>query len=207
MNGRGVALNWNYIIVSLVVFTILTLLVLYFPGMREFDAGMLKSVQSVLSQFPDYIPAFVCSFGNAYGITAFWVQVTAVCVLLSHKYYLKCFMLVLFTQVAILLKDLIKEFVCRIRPCGDEVSGYSFPSGHATFSMCFYGILIYLIHIHIRNNFWRNFLIILLGVWIFMVCICRLWLGIHFPVDVIAGMFLGFIMVNLYIIFSKTFNG
>ena len=46
----------------------------------------------------------------------------------------------------------------------------------------------------------------LFGVWIFMVGISRLWLGVHFLVDVIAGMFLGFMLVNLYIIVSKSLS-
>ena len=202
----GIALNWNYIVISIVVISVLTMLVLYLPGMRDCDTAILKSIRLALSPFPSYIPAFVCSFGNAYNIYMFWPQIVAASVLISHRYYLKTFMLILFTQVAILTKDCIKNFVCRTRPCGDEVAGYSFPSGHATASVCFYGILIYIIHTHIRNDFWRNFLIIVIGIWIFLCCLARLWLGVHFLSDVIAGAFLGFLFVNLYIIFSKSLN-
>ena len=202
----GIALNWNYIILSLVVISVLTTLVLYLPNMREFDTNLLKSIRLVLSPFPTYIPAFVCSFGNAYGIPAFWPQVTAGCVLVSHKLYLKTFMLILFTQITVFLKDLMKEFVCRPRPDGSEFSGFSFPSGHSCISMCFFGILIYLVHCYVRSDFWRNFLIILFGVWIFMVGLSRLWLEAHFLSDVLAGMFLGFILVNLFIILDKSLS-
>ena len=34
----GMALNWNYVIISVVVFVVLTVLVLYMPNLREFDA-------------------------------------------------------------------------------------------------------------------------------------------------------------------------
>ena len=33
----GMALNWNYVIVSIVVFVVLTILVLYMPNIREID--------------------------------------------------------------------------------------------------------------------------------------------------------------------------
>lgn len=197
----SIAMNWNYIGISVVVFTVLTLCVLYLPSMREIDSTLLRSIRLALSPFPSYIPVFVCEFGKANHYL--WPQITAASVLVSHRMYLRAFMLILFTHVAYLLKDLIKDYICRPRPEGSGNAGFSFPSGHCCVSMCFYGIIIYLIHTHVRNDFWRNFLIILFGAWIFMVGVSRMWLGAHFPSDVLAGMFLGFIVVNIYIIIDK----
>ncbi len=202
----SIAMNWNYIGISVVVLTILTVLVLYLPSMREIDSTILRSIRLALSPFPSYIPIFICGFGKAYGITLFWQQITAGCVLVSHRLYLKAFMLILFTQVSIFLKDIMKDFVCRPRPHGSGLSSFSFPSGHSCASMCFFGILIYLVHCYVRNDFWRNFLIILFGLWIFMVGLSRMWLGAHFLSDVLAGMFLGFAIVNLFIIIDKSLN-
>ena len=155
----SIALNWNYIGISTILFTVLTLLVLYLPNMRSTDATVLRSIRLALSPFPAYIPIFVSEFGRANHML--WPQIAACCTLVSHRYFLKAFMLVLFTQISFYLKDVIKEFVCRPRPdmCGLE--SFSFPSGHACTSMCFYGIIVYLVNYYISNNFWRNFLIIL----------------------------------------------
>ena len=202
----SIAMNWNYIGISVVVLAILTVLVLYLPSMREVDSTILRSIRLALSPFPSYIPVFVCNFGNAYGIKLFWLHITAGCVLVSHRLYLKAFMLILFTQIAVFLKDLMKDFVCRPRPDGSGLAGFSFPSGHSCVSMCFWGILIYLVHCYVRNDFWRNFLKILFGLWIFMVGLSRLWLGAHFLSDVLAGMFLGFILVNLFVILDKSLS-
>ena len=202
----SIAINWNYIGISVVFFAILTILVLYLPTMRELDSALLHSVRLALSPFPSYIPIFVCGFGQAYNIHIFWPQVVAASVLLSHRLFLKTFMLILFTQITFLLKELIKDFVCRPRPDGSGFSGYSFPSGHCCIAMCFYGILIYLIHCYIRSDFWRNLLIIVLGVWIFLVGLSRLWLGAHFLSDVLAGMLLGFMIVNVFIILDRSLS-
>ena len=202
----NIAVNWSYIGISVVVLAILTVMVFYMPAMREIDTTILNSVKLTLSPYPSYIPLFVCEFGKAYGIFLSWPMVTAGCVLITHKLYLKAFMLILFTQLAYFLKDSMKDYVCRPRPDVCDVSGYSFPSGHAAVSVCFCGILIYLVHSYIKNTFWRNFLIILFGAWVLFVCVSRMWLGVHFLSDILAGLALGIILVNIYIILDKLFT-
>ena len=193
--------NWSYIAFSLVISVTLTLLVLYMPGLREFDMGILKAVRKFLGQFPSYIPVFFSNYG---GVGNFWwPQITAGAVLISHQKYLKTFLLVFFTQGAYILTDVLKNFICRERPCIHP--GYSFPSGHTLTSMCFYGIIIYLVMHYVRSQFWRIALSIFFGFMIFMVALSRLWLGVHFPTDVVAALFFGFILVNLYIILDKFF--
>lgn len=198
---NSVVLNWNYVTISLIVFVALTLLVLYMPGMREIDTEVLKSIRRFLGQFPNYIPVFFSNYG---GVGNFWwPQIAAGAVLVSHQKYLKAFLLIFFTQGSYVLIDIIKNYICRERPCLH--SGYSFPSGHATITMVFYGIIIYLIMKYTRSQFWRIALSVFFGFMIFMVALSRLWLGVHFPTDVIAGLFLGFLFVNLYIILDKFF--
>ena len=193
--------NWSYIAFSLVISVTLTLLVLYMPGLREIDMGILKSIRKFLGQFPSYIPVFFSNYG---GVGNFWwPQITAGAVLISHQKYLKAFLLVFFTEGAYILTDIFKNFICRERPCIHP--GYSFPSGHTLTAMCFYGIIIYLVMQYVRSQFWRVALSIFFGLMIFMTAISRLWLGVHFLTDVLASIFFGFIVVNLYIILDKFF--
>ena len=200
----GIALNWNYIGISVVLFSILTVLVMYLPNMRSIDSAVLHSIKLALSPYPNYIPLFICEFGRANNML--WPQIAAGCTLVSHRYYLKAFMLILFTQLSFLLKEVIKEFICRPRPDGCGRAGFSFPSGHACTFMCFLGIVIYLINYYVKNDFWRIFLSIFFGLWIFLCGVSRLWLGVHFPSDVLAGWLLGFILVNIYIIIDRSIS-
>ena len=200
--NNSVITNWNYVALSIVVLTTLTLMVLYMPGLREIDTEILKAIRKFLAPYPNYIPAFFSNYG---GVGNFWwPQITAGAVLISHQKYLKTFLLIFFTQGAYFLVDLLKNFVCRERPCIH--AGYSFPSGHTTTTMCFYGIIIYLIMHYVRNTFWRYFLVVFFGLIIFFVALSRMWLNVHFLTDVLAGLFLGFLMVNLYIILDKFFT-
>lgn len=201
-NSPSVVANWNYVAISIVVVTVLTLMVLYMPGMREIDTEILKSIRKFLGQFPSYIPAVITDFGRANWML--WPQITASAVLFSHKKYLKLFLLLFCTHASFLLTGLIKNFVCRERPCVYE--GYSFPSGHSLTTMCFYGICLYLILKYTNGQFWRYFWATLFSLFIFLVALSRLWLGVHFLSDVLAGLFLGFMIVNLYIILDKFFT-
>lgn len=198
----GVVANWNYIIISLVVVSIITMLVMYLPNMQELDRNLLDNIRMFLNQFPSYIPAVVTEFGRANSML--WPQITACSVLVSHGKYLKAFLLVFFTQASFLLVGLLKNFVCRERPC--VYPGFSFPSGHSATTMCFYGICMYLILHYTANKFLRYFLATALGIFIFFVAVSRLWLGVHFLTDVVAGLFLGFLLVNLYIVTAKAFG-
>ncbi len=195
----GIALNVNYVIISVVVFAILTVLVLYMPGLTQFDANVLHSVRLALSPYPVSFAQFVTEFGRSYQML--WPEIAAGSVLISHKHYMKTFLLIFFTQATYVLTIFIKNFVCRERPLA--YPEFSFPSGHTSTTMCFYGILIYLVIHYVKSDFWKYFLIILFSLWILLVAVTRLWLGVHYPIDVIAGAFLGFGMVNLFIITSK----
>lgn len=64
---------------------------------------------------------------------------------------------------------------------------YSFPSGHAMMSTAAYGALAYLAWGHLHNR--RHHLLLLAGtvVLVALICFSRLYLGVHYLSDVLAG--------------------
>lgn len=192
--------NWHYIAVSLVVVTILTLTVLYVPDIREMDFELLKSIQKLCSPYPNWIPFIVNEIAR---FNYFWPLLASCSVLVSHRYYSKALMLLLFTQAAYYLTDFLKNIVCRERPCSAAVrAGYSFPSGHTLVAMTFFGILIYLVQRHICG-FWKYFLTTVFCLLIILAALTRLMLNVHFATDVLAGLFTGFILVNFYALLDR----
>lgn len=54
-------------------------------------------------------------------------------------------------------------------------------------NMAFYGLLIYLIYTNVKNKYLKIILIVLLSLLIVMICISRIYLGVHYTSDVLAG--------------------
>ena len=108
--------------------------------------------------------------------------------------------------VSTILNFGIKNIIRRTRPEGFRIieeAGYSFPSGHSMVSMAFYGLLIYLIYKKVNNKYLKNSLIILLSIIILLIGLSRIYLGVHYTSDVLAGFLLG---ISYLIIFISIIN-
>lgn len=69
-------------------------------------------------------------------------------------------------------------------------------------SMAFYGLLIYLIYTNVKNKYLKVILIVLLSLLIVMIGISRIYLGVHYTSDVLAG----FLMAISYLIVYSVYK-
>jgi undecaprenyl-diphosphatase len=92
-----------------------------------------------------------------------------------------------------ILNSLLKLMFQRARPTIHriiEVSGYSFPSGHSMAAFSLYGGLAFLIWKHIPTVAGRVLMIIVSAMFILMIGMSRIYLGVHYPSDVVGGYFM-----------------
>lgn len=98
----------------------------------------------------------------------------------------------------------VKALVMRPRPDQAmfliEQGGWSFPSGHAITSMFFFGMLIWLIRRNVINRRLANILTVLLAIPMVLIGISRVYLGVHYPTDVLAGWCLGLLVIVIAMI-------
>lgn len=91
---------------------------------------------------------------------------------------------------AAVLDEVLKFAFHRPRPVaffGTSPGSYSFPSGHALGSMCFYGALALILSSRIASRAARVFLYLGAILLVSAIGISRIYLGVHYPSDVIAG--------------------
>ena len=101
------------------------------------------------------------------------------------------------------INKIIKNLVRRDRP--DQIyhlikqGGYSFPSGHSITSMFVFGMLIYLVRVNVQNRKAANVLTVIIAVPMVCIGLSRIYLGVHYPSDVLAGWALGIAVMMVVI--------
>lgn len=100
--------------------------------------------------------------------------------------------------LCLLITNIIKILIKRERPLEHilEVSGFSFPSSHASISMIVYGFIILLIHKYYQGKF-KNLYTFILCFFIFLTGLSRIYFNVHYITDVIAGYSLGLIILGI----------
>ncbi|MBD2450185.1 phosphatase PAP2 family protein [Nostoc sp. FACHB-152] len=103
---------------------------------------------------------------------------------------------------AISLNYLLKEMFVRTRPALWDhiinVNHYSFPSGHAMVSMVVYGLMGYTLAEEFPQ--WRKQILALTAGLILAIGFSRLYLGVHWPTDVVAGYAAGLVWLTACVI-------
>ena len=108
--------------------------------------------------------------------------------------------------VITILNQIFKFILQRPRPTENRIineNGYSFPSGHSMISMAFYGFLIYLIYKYVKNKKLKYISITLISVLIIFIGISRIYLGVHYTSDVLAGFLFSISYLIIYVLIAN----
>lgn len=175
---------------SCILFFILFLMVLLiylFDKKLVFDEFVYENIISIRGNFIDKYFITVTKLGNP--ITILFLLLLFV-LFFRNKFGIT---LVISCMTSLVSNSLIKNVFKRVRPAHVSLikqGGYSFPSGHAMISICFYGYLLYLVIKKVKNKYLKYILSLFLIVIILSIGISRIYVGVHYPTDVLAGYFL-----------------
>jgi undecaprenyl-diphosphatase len=101
---------------------------------------------------------------------------------------------------AVILNSGLKTLFARARPQAffdhyPAPDSYSFPSGHALFATCFFGGIAVLMAHRLESRIGQVLVWLLALVLIVLISVSRIYLGVHYPTDVIGGFAVGVIWV------------
>ena len=190
-------LKWIILFISIVLFFMILEDVMDKDIMTTDTKGYTFISTYLISDLTTPIAKTITNLGGAY-----WLIGISICLLLLIKNKKVGISVFLNLILASLTNYILKQILQRPRPIEYRIideNGYSLPSGHSMVSMAFYGYLIYLIYRQIKNKYIKWSLITLLSLLIISIGISRIYLGVHYTSDVIAGFLVAIFYLIIYI--------
>ena len=191
---------------SLLCFGILTTLIIFnIQQINYFDNALVINFNHFALKHSSDSMIFITNLGSV-----MWVLPVAFLLIIGFlklKRFREAFFLFMITGGAGFLTVTLKWLIGRSRPAINyqltHAYWYGFPSGHTTLATCFYGALIYLAYVYIKDKWLKTFVLIFLSILILLIGISRVYLGVHFLTDVLAGFSIGIFWTAFCVLIYK----
>lgn len=148
---------------------------------------------------------FISAFGSS-------IFIFTASVMFAGYLYLRkkvdAFIFISILYTAIFLNIMLKFLYGRPRPEMNPLvieNSFSYPSFHAMISFVFYSAVAYFFYKETKNIALTIFISIIFGILIFLIGYSRVYLGVHYPSDIIAGYLAGLIWLMVVILFQRTY--
>ncbi|GER74538.1 phosphatase PAP2 family protein [Weizmannia acidilactici] len=166
---------------------------------QNFDLPIISFVQGFISDHMTSVMLAITFLGSVQGAAS--ITLIFVLILWIKKYRtLSIYLAVSVALGAGVFNRILKYIFKRQRPDIMRViqeTGYSFPSGHSMGSMILFGCLVFILF-RVAKKQWSKFAGTLFAMFIVLnIGISRIYLGVHYPSDVVGGYAAGLIWVIL----------
>ncbi|WP_234123373.1 phosphatase PAP2 family protein [Clostridium hydrogenum] len=163
-------------------------------SIQKFDNSILVAIKKYIqNKYLDRIMPIITGMGN---LGIIWVVIALA--LMLDKQYREIGNIVVLTLIisTIVGEGIVKHVVRRVRPCNfynnlslliEKPVSYSFPSGHTLSSFAVAEVL---------SKYWSQYKLIFIGIAL-LIALSRLYLYVHYPTDVIAGIVIGILCSKL----------
>ncbi len=207
---RQKKIAYYLILLLVVVFLLLTAVISFIPP-SIIDLEFSEEIQEYNHPLLDGFMKSISWFGSTWVAVFLVIGVAILFFIFSYK---KESLFVILTFLVSIINYFIKLLINRPRPTEDlvqilvESKHQSFPSGHTSFYVVFFGFVTFLMlkHNSILKSL-RYWSIVFCLFLIFSVPFSRIYLGAHWFTDVVAGFVLGLIVLYfLILLYFKNFS-
>lgn len=178
---------------ALLLFVILGYVVKFHPNyLKDFDSLIQITLRGDLPHTLTFFFSSVTSLINT-PVIMIWVAVLAG-FFLYKKWWSEAILLIGNLALTGILVAFLKNIYQHSRPAIQhlvEEGGFSFPSGHALASTLIFGTLLIIVSQRIKSVQTKRILQSLMIVMIFIIMTSRVYLGVHYPTDVLGSFLLG----------------
>lgn len=186
------------IVVALLVATAIAVEVREQAGLTVFDAALASDLRANMPRPVLHGVALLSRTGNSAVLGA--VALLVFIALLWRRHWRLASAWIITLVGTVVINSLLKAWFQRERPLHDHgfiiEKSYSFPSGHASGSMVFYGMLAYVLLVLTPPRFHRP-IVMVAAVMITLIGISRILLQVHYFSDVMAGYATGLAWLTL----------
>lgn len=155
----------------------------------RFDAAIIGVIQGMETPRLTKFLQFITMLGWGYPVIILTIGVLAHLIFVL-KYRRQAFLYFVVVAATPTLNIVLKAYFQRERPMIHrimEANGYSFPSGHSMIAFSFYSVLAYILWKNVQSRNGKRMLVIGSGMMILLIGISRIYLGVHYPSDVLGG--------------------
>ncbi|MFD2172030.1 phosphatase PAP2 family protein [Tumebacillus lipolyticus] len=171
----------------------------------RFDSSIITFITEFHSELMTKVMIAITTFGNTESVVI--ISLLALFLLYrlgNNKLEMAIVFLVVGASGAV--NYLIKNLVQRIRPDQNPLiieHGFSFPSGHSMSAFALYGVLAFMVWLKVENKWLRAALISACAGLVLLIGTSRIYLGVHYPSDVIGGFLGGASLIGLAVWFYQ----
>lgn len=166
----------------------------------RWDMYLNTHLPSLWNPFLNGIMIFFTTLANP--LNLFLLSFLLLVTLLSRRQWYHSALLVIGMSGGLALEFLLKWIIHRPRPLYGLIAenGSSFPSAHATLAAIFFTVLIYAFKDGIQHAALRRIFVALGGGIFLLVGVSRVYLGVHWMSDVVAGISLGLFWITFTVL-------
>jgi undecaprenyl-diphosphatase len=174
--------------------------------LHTFDITIIDWVQSFISDKLTKIIEIFTFLGSTKAVIV--ISILTIILMLFNKKWWETLFFIVAVSGSSLFNLLLKLIFQRTRPSIHPLiieTGYSFPSGHSMVSFVLYGMITYFLVLFYVKRFAKIITILFFSLLVLLIGVSRIYLGVHYPSDVLAGFAVGGTWLIICLIILKIF--